>query len=43
MSGGDRTVSSASVKVKRISGSSPLTISLKRGATVFEIGTVTAS
>lgn len=43
VSGGDRTVTSASVKVKRISGTSPLTISLKSGATVLESGTVTAS
>ncbi len=32
VTGGDRTVGSASVKVKRISGSSPITITLETGA-----------
>lgn len=43
VSGGDRTVTSASVKVKRISGTGALTISLKSGATVLETGTIAAS
>jgi hypothetical protein len=35
VSGGDRTVSELAVRVKRISGSGPITLSLKQGATVL--------
>ena len=44
VSGGDRTVTSASVKVKRISGTSPLTIRLETGdGTLIESGLISAS
>ena len=43
VSGSDRAVSSASVKVKRISGSDPLTISLRKGSTTLVSETVAAS
>jgi len=44
VSGGNRTVGSASVKVKRIRGTSPLTIQLETGdGTLIESGLVSAS
>jgi hypothetical protein len=43
VSGSDRAVSSASVKVKRISGSAPLTISLLKGGTTLVSKNVPAS
>lgn len=43
VSGGDRAVSSASIKVKRINGSAPLTISLLKGTTTLVSKTVPAS
>ena len=44
VSGGDRTVTTAAVRVRRTSGSSPLTIRLETGdGTLIEEGTVAAS